>query len=115
MSDFSENQLKELTKKLERSRVQQREVNGRVLDYLEGWFAIAEANSIFGYGGWDRVMVHCEQVFQTRVNGFTKCAYLARIRIRVRVNKAVVIREGTGFGQASSSDAAEAHEQAVKS
>lgn len=114
MSDFSENQLKELTKKLDRSRVQQREAEGRVLDYLEGWFAISEANAIFGYGGWDREMVFSERVIQARVNSQMQCAYIARVRIRVRTSKTVVIREGTGFGQASSPDPGEAHEQAIK-
>ena len=34
--------------------VKQREVEGKVLHYLEGWHIISEANRIFGYDGWDR-------------------------------------------------------------
>jgi len=37
--------------------VRTREVNGRELSYLESWYAISEANRIFGFDGWSRETV----------------------------------------------------------
>ena len=34
--------------------VEQRQMEGKTIDYIEGWFAISEANAIFGFDGWDR-------------------------------------------------------------
>ena len=115
MSGFSNNQLKALSAQLEARHVQHREEHGRHFDYLEGWFAIAEANAIFGYGGWDREMVQFACVKEQRDGHKTRCTYLARMRICVRAGKVVVVREGTGFGQATAENAGEAHEQAAKS
>src|SRR5579863_294070 len=64
MSGFSPAQLKKLTGKLDRAHVQSRTVDGRQLDYIEGWFALSEANAIFGYANWDRETVHFERLFE---------------------------------------------------
>ena len=114
MSGFTASQLKALLSKLDRARVQSREIGGRPIDYIEGWFAIAEANAIFGYGGWDREMAQFERVFERIQGKVTNCGYLARVRIRVRARGTVVIREGTGFGHAFASTPDEAHERALK-
>ena len=37
--------------------VRTREANGRELSYIEGWYAISEANRIFGFDGWNRETV----------------------------------------------------------
>jgi recombination DNA repair RAD52 pathway protein len=34
--------------------VRAREANGRELAYIEGWYAITQANRIFGFDGWNR-------------------------------------------------------------
>jgi DNA recombination protein Rad52 len=114
MSGFSKEQLKKLTGKLDRSRVQSRQSQGRKIDYIEGWFAIAEANAIFGFSGWDREMVHFERVFQQQRSSGTQCGYVARVRLKVRAGEMIIIREGTGFGQGASLDPAEAYERALK-
>ena len=114
MSGFSPAQLRKLTAKLDRSHVQTRSVDGRQLDYIEGWFALSEANAIFGFANWDRETVHFERLFE-RVRGeMTTCAYSARVRIRVRAGENTILREGTGCGTASARNAADAHERAIK-
>jgi len=115
MSGFSPKQLRALRRRLERRHVQSRDVDGRTLNYVEGWFAIAEANAIFGFDGWDREMSHFERLYERSRNDRTNCAYLARIRIRVRAGENIVVREGTGWGSATASVPSEAHERALKS
>jgi len=115
MTGFTEEQVRELRRKLDRRNVQTREADGRTLDYIEGWFAVAEANAIFGFDGWDRVMTHFERVIERNRPDTTTCAYMARIRIRVRANGAIIIREGSGWGEATAKAPTEAHERALKS
>lgn len=115
MSGFSKNQLRQLTRKLDRKHVHSRSIDGRSLDYIEGWFALSEANQIFGYAGWDREMVHFERVFDRSRGDAIACGYVARVRVRVRAGTSFVTREGTGFGQAAAKLAGDAHERALKS
>ncbi len=114
MSDFSTKQVRALKQRLNRAHVQTREVDGKPVDYIEGWFAISEANAIFGFSGWDREMTHFERVFERGQNDWTSCGYLARVRVRVRAGDAVTTREGTGFGLAKARNVGEAHERALK-
>jgi len=105
MSGFSKNQLRQLTCSLDRKRVHSRSVDGRTLDYIEGWFAVSEANQIFGYAGWDCEMVHFERAFDRSRGESVACSYVARVRVRICAGKEIVIREGTGFGQATATRA----------
>jgi DNA recombination protein Rad52 len=115
MSSFSPKQIRALTGKLERKHVRCRNVEGRDISYIEGWFAIAQANAIFGYSGWDRELVHFEKVYERSRGEITSCAYLARVRIRVRAGVAPILREGTGWGSASGQNLADTYERAIKS
>lgn len=115
MNGFSPSQLKKLTAKLDRRHVHTRKIDHREIDYIEGWFAIAEANSIFGFGAWDRETTHCERVYERARGETVSCAYVARVRIRVRMGSATVVREGTGWGSGVARNPADAHERAVKS
>jgi DNA recombination protein Rad52 len=115
MRGFSPAQTRALSAKLDNAHVQTREDDGRAVSYIEGWFAIAEANAIFGFGGWDREMVHFERLFERSKVGGIACAYLARVRITVRTSDSRVVREGTGFGYALRPQASDAHERALKS
>ena len=54
---FSQKQVSELGRSLDADYIRTREVQGRTLSYIEGWHAIAEANRIFGFDGWDRETV----------------------------------------------------------
>jgi len=111
---FSSGQLQKLSHKLDRQHVHTRSVDGRELDYIEGWFVIAEANAIFGFGGWDREMIHFEKLYERTRDEVTSCAYVARVRIAVRAGASRVVREGTGLGSASCKNASDAHERAIK-
>jgi hypothetical protein len=51
---FSARQVKALRRNLDHRCVCTRESNGRTLSYIEGWYAISEANRIFGFDGWNR-------------------------------------------------------------
>jgi DNA recombination protein Rad52 len=115
MRGFSPAQVRALSAKLDSAHVQTRQDDGRAIAYIEGWFAVAEANAIFGFGGWDREMVHFERLFERSKVGGIACAYLARVRITVRTGGSRVVREGTGFGYALRHQASDAHEQALKS
>ena len=46
---FSAKQVKALRRNLDHRSVRTREVSGRELSYIEGWYAISEANRIFGF------------------------------------------------------------------
>jgi DNA recombination protein Rad52 len=114
MTGFSEAQVRELRRKLDRRDVHTREADNRSVDYIEGWFAISEANAIFGFDGWDREMTHFERVFERNRTDATTCAYIARVRIRVRTKGAIILREGSGWGSATCKIAGDAHERALK-
>src|SRR5262245_16288958 len=51
---FSAKQVKALRRSLDRRYVRTREANGRELSYIESWYAISEANRIFGFDAWSR-------------------------------------------------------------
>lgn len=111
---FAENQRKLLDGKLAERYVKTRQQKGMTLSYIEGWYAIAEANRIFGYDGWDREMVQSDCIWQDG-RGTTKlCAYTARVRIRVRAGDTIIQRDGSGVGQGSGVTMGEAHESALK-
>ena len=59
-------------------------------------------------------MVHCEKVFERKTGEGISCGYVARVRVRVRANATTILREGTGFGQATAATQGDAHERALK-
>ena len=115
MNGFSIAQLKKLSKPIDARHIHKRQHDGRELSYIPGWFAVAEANAIFGYAGWDRETVHLERLYEKNAFNAINCGYLARVRITVRASETIITREGTGFGFASATAAADAHERALKS
>lgn len=60
---FSETQQRQLAGKLPASQVCSRREGEATLHYLEGWFAMAEANRIFGFDGWDRETLFLERIW----------------------------------------------------
>ncbi|MCF8139582.1 MAG: RAD52 family DNA repair protein [Cyanobium usitatum Tobar12.5m-G36] len=91
------------------------------LNVIEGWQAIAEANRIFGFDGWQRetISVHCVHQGERSIgrDGRTGwgVTYTARVRIRVgNGTGAQVIREGSGAGHGIDVDLGQAHESALK-
>jgi recombination DNA repair RAD52 pathway protein len=51
---FSVKQKQALRSGLDPRHIRTREANGRELSYIEGWYAISQANRIFGFDGWNR-------------------------------------------------------------
>jgi DNA recombination protein Rad52 len=102
--NFTPEQVDALQAKLDGSHVAHREQSGRTLSYIEGWWAIAEANRIFGFDAWHRETVTLLETSREllKIKGYGgkpdydqwRVSYLARVRITV----GDVIREGTGYG-----------------
>jgi len=70
---FSAKQLQALRRQPNRSCIRTREAHGRELTYLEGWYAISEANRIFGFDGWNRETIESRCVL-ARENRGTFCS-----------------------------------------
>ncbi len=111
---FSEKQLGALQRKLDEAYIRTREVQGRTLSYIEGWHAIAEANRIFGFDGWDRETVESRCVLDRENSGIFHAVYVAKVRITVRAEGKSVLREGYGTGEAQGASAGGTHEKALK-
>jgi DNA recombination protein Rad52 len=113
---FTQEQTNELSAPLNRANVKERSQSGRSLSYIEGWHAIAEANRIFGFDGWDRETVEVKVVSERPRkigrdgrDGFS-VSYIARVRISV----GSIIRDGVGAGHGIDADLGLAHESAIK-
>lgn len=111
---FSDAQIRKLKTNVRRDYIREREVDGKILHYLEGWRVIAEANRIFGFDSWDRETISSQCVAQRQTNQGCHAAYLTRIRITVRAGDALVVREGIGSGEAIAPSSGQAHERASK-
>ena len=120
-SGFSSGQIAELSKPLNRANVKQREQSGQKLSYIEGWVAIAEANRIFGFDGWQRetVALKCVSQMERPVGKQQRpgwgVTYSARVRITVTAGGlSPITREGSGAGHGIDVDLGQAHESALK-
>jgi Rad52/22 family double-strand break repair protein len=111
---FSDAQARQLKAKLDGQHVKARKENGATLHYIEGWYAIAEANRIFGYDAWDRRTVATRCVWTEARSSHFLAAYTARVRISVRAGDIVIVREGCGTGEAKAATPGHAHEIALK-
>ncbi|KQZ01918.1 hypothetical protein ASD45_14450 [Pseudolabrys sp. Root1462] len=112
---FSVKQLQELKKDVDPRHLRSREVNGRELTYIEGWHAMAEANRIFGYDGWNRETVDSKCVLSRENRGPSHVTvYTAKVRITVRAKDQVIVREGHGTGEGRGSSLGEAHDFGLK-
>src|SRR5713101_7993600 len=111
---FTDAQTKLLSGKLSEKHVKTRDQRGMKLSYVEGWYAIAEANRIFGFEGWDRETVAADCIWQDAKREPRACAYAVRVRIRVRAGETIVLREGSGVGHGSGATLGDAHESALK-
>ena len=84
-------------------------------DYIEGWHAIAEANRIFGFGGWSYEIKHLSkdaltEATDNRGNPQWQAAYTCLVRVTV----GDVIREDVGFGSGFAKQIGDAVEGATK-
>jgi len=111
---FSEKQVQALRRSLNSRHVRAREANGRELSYIEGWFAISEANRIFGFDAWSRETVETRCVLARENRGSFLAVYVARVRITVHAEAAIIVREGHGSGEGRGTSAGEVHDIALK-
>jgi DNA recombination protein Rad52 len=111
---FSAKQVQALRRNLNHHRVRTREANGRELSYIEGWYAISEANRIFGFDGWNRETVDSRCVLARENRGSFLAVYTARVRITVHADGATVVREGHGSGEGRGNSPGEVHDIALK-
>ena len=111
---FSTKQVQALRRDLDNQYVRTREANGRELSYIEGWYAITEANRIFGFDGWNRETVESRCVLARENRGTFVAVYIAKVRITVHSHGATVIREGHGTGEGRGTSPGEVHDIALK-
>jgi hypothetical protein len=111
---FSAKQTQALRRNLDHRYVRTREANGRELHFIEGWYAISEANRIFGFDGWNRETIEIRCVLSRENRGTFVAVYLARVRITVQAEGTTTIREGHGTGEGRGSSPGEVHDMAFK-
>ena len=80
---FSAKQVQALRRSLNHRHIRTREANGRELSYIEGWYAISEANRIFGFDGWNRETIESRCVLARENRGTFLAVYIAKVRITV--------------------------------
>lgn len=99
---FNPEQIKAMQAPLSASAVKSREQGGRQLSYIEGWHAIAEANRIFGFDGWNRETILLQETNRDLVTLTSQRGEYQQWRIgyiaKVRVTVGGIVREGTGYG-----------------
>ena len=111
---FSAKQVLALRRNIDHRHVRTRQINGRELSYVEGWYAISEANRIFGFDGWNRETIESKCVLARENRGTFLAVYTARVRITVHAHGAAIIREGHGTGEGRGSSPGEVHDIALK-
>jgi len=112
---FSAKQVRALRRKPDHRHVRTRHAHdGRELSYLEGWYAISEANRIFGFDGWSRETIESRCVLSRENKGIFLAVYIARVRLTVQADGASIIREGHGTGEGRGISPGEVHDIALK-
>ena len=111
---FTDTQICLLKAKLDPQYIKTRSANGRSLNYVEGWHAIAEANRIFGFDAWDRRTISTACVWSGQSGQVYAAAYTAKVCVSVRAGEIIVVREGSGTGEGTGSTPGQAHELALK-
>lgn len=113
---FTHEQLDALKAPLGSSHVKTRKQAGRELSYVEGWWAIAEANRIFGFDGWHRETVDIKRLGEPyeKTNDYGKTNWYVAFMAKVRITVGTIVREGCGYGSGIDKDLGSAHESALK-
>jgi hypothetical protein len=112
---FSPKQIQALRRQPNRCHIRTRQAHGRELSYLEGWYAISEANRIFGFDGWSRETLETRCVLARETRGTFLAVYLARVRVTVQADGLTIIREGHGTGEGRGTSPGEVHDVANRS
>jgi len=111
---FSAKQVQALRRSPDHRHIRTRAANGRQLSYLEGWYAMSEANRIFGFDGWSRETVETRCAVARENRGTFLAIYIARVRITVHADGAMIIREGHGTAEGRGTSPGEVHDIALK-
>jgi hypothetical protein len=111
---FSAKQVQALRRNLDHRYIRTREAHGRELSYIEGWYAITEANRIFGFDSWNRETLESRCVLARENRGTFLAVYVAKVRITVHADGATVVREGHGTGEGRGASPGEVHDIALK-
>ena len=113
---FNEDQKAALSADLSRDAVKQRKGGRDMLSYIEGWWAIAEANRIFGFDAWTRETVDMLKCGEPEMgkDKFGNDQWRVRFMCKARIIVGDVIREGTGYGSGIAKDLGDAYEGAIK-
>jgi hypothetical protein len=111
---FSAKQVQALRRSPDHRHIRTREANGRQLSYLQGGYTISEANRIFGFDGWSRETVETRCAVARENRGTFLAIYIARVRITVHADGAMIIREGHGTGEGRGTLPGEVHDIALK-
>ena len=114
MMGFSAKQVQALKRDIDHRNIRTREAHGRELSYIAGWYAIAEANRIFGFDGWNRETVESKCVLTRENRGTFVAVYIAKVRITVQAAGRIIIREGHGSGEGRGTSPGEVHDIALK-
>ena len=93
---FTAKQTLALRRNLDSRSIRTRESNGRELSYIEGWYAISEANRIFGFDGWNRETIDAKCVLARENRGTFLAVYIARVRITVQAYRSTRFRARRG-------------------
>jgi Rad52/22 family double-strand break repair protein len=112
---FSAKQVQALRRNPDHRHIRSRTANGRELSYIEGWYAISQANRIFGFDGWSRETVESRCVLARENRGIFLAIYTAKVRITVEADGTKIIREGHGSGEGRANTPGEVHDIALKS
>jgi len=83
---------------------------GKYGEYIEGWHAIAEANRIFGFGGWSYTLETLSLTNATEDGGKHRVGYMACVTVSVDGIRRGDVGHGQGFGKSEG----DAHDSAVK-
>ena len=113
---FNENQLKELSKNLDKSRIKIRDKSGISLQYLETFDVINEANRIFNYM-WNYTITRLEEVSrETNQNGNHVITFSSIVKIKIfDTNGNYIEREDTGVGVGTARTIGDAIDNSSKS
>ena len=111
---FSAKQVQALRRAPHSRFIRTREAHGRELAYLEGWYAISEANRIFGFDGWSRETIESRCVLARENRGTFLAVYVARVRLTVQAAGTTIVREGHGTGEGRGDSPGEVHDIALK-
>lgn len=115
-SVFNPKQLQELQEPLSSQAVRTRSQSGRNLSYIEGWYAISEANRIFGFDSWDQEIIElkCVSERERKIGRDQKAGWGVSYVASIRINVGGIKREGVGAGHGIDVDPGQAHESAIK-